>query len=197
MEGTFAHDTARYRSRYPAEYALANKIDHPRSVYVKEDVIVSHLDIWIATLFDQANLDSTCQALEMAGSGDDEAESRAEATRRKIADCDHRLAQYRKTLDARVDAALVAAWMSEVQGERLRAEREPGAAVPEQQLTRDQIRSLVLSLKDISAQLRKADLRLKAQIYAELGVRVAYDPHQRVIRVSAGPCSTERVGGGT
>jgi hypothetical protein len=198
MEGTTAHNTARYRCSYPAQYALANQVDHPRTVYVKEDAIVPRLDAWIATLFDPANLDATCQALAMAGaSADDEAEARAEAARRKIADCDRRLAKYRKLIDADADPAVVAGWMAEVRGERLGAEQELGAAVPEEQMTKEQIRKLVLGLKDIAAQLRDADPRLKAEVYSELGVRVTYDPHRRVIGIGAGPCSTARVGGGT
>jgi len=85
--------------------------------------------------------------------------------------------------------------MAEVRGERLQAERELGAAIPEEQMTKEQIRALVLSLKDIASVLAKADPKLKAEVYAELGVQVHYDPHRRVIGVSAGPSSTERVGG--
>jgi hypothetical protein len=92
-------------------------------------------------------------------------------------------------------AAVVAGWMREVQGERLRAEHELGQTVPGDQLTKEQIRSFVLSLKDIASLLRAADPRLKAEVYAELGVRVTYDPHSRIVSVSAGPCTKARVGG--
>jgi hypothetical protein len=49
--------------------------------------------------------------------------------------------------------------MAEVQGERLRAEQEQGEAVPQDQLTKEQIRKLVLGLKEIAAQLLDADPR--------------------------------------
>ena len=197
MQGTFAHDTARYRCKFPSEYALANRVEHPLTVYVKESSIVPRLDAWIAELFDETNLDQTCEALAMAGEAEEATEARAEAARRKIAECDHRLARYRQALDAGADATVVASWMAEVQGERLRAERELGALTPGGKLTKEQIRRLVLQLKDIASVLATADPRLKAEVYAELGVRVSYDPHRRVIGVSAGPCTTERVGGGT
>lgn len=197
MQGTHAHDTARYRCRYAAEYALANKVDHPPTVYVREESIVPALDAWIAELFDPAHLDATCQALAMAGSADDATEARREAARRAISDCDTRLAKYRQALDAGADAAVVAGWMAEVQGERLRAERELGAAVPGEKMTKDQIRRLVLSLRDIASTLATADPKDKAEIYAELGVQVTYDPAQHLVSVTAGPCSTDRVGGGT
>ncbi len=34
MQGHWNHDLAHYRCRYPAEYALANKVDHPKTVYL-------------------------------------------------------------------------------------------------------------------------------------------------------------------
>ena len=197
MQGTFAHGTARYRCKFPAEYALANRVEHPLTVRVKESSIVPRLDAWLGELFDEANLDQTCEALAMAGEGDESREARAEAARRKIADCDHRLAKYRQALDAGADAAVVASWMAEVQGERLRAEQELGATVPGDKLTKEEVRKLVLQLKDIASVLALADPKLKAEVYAELGVRVSYDPHRRVIGVSVGPCTTGRVGGGT
>jgi hypothetical protein len=45
--------------------------------------------------------------------------------------------------------------------------------------------------------LATADPKDKAEVYAELGVRVSYDHHRRVVNVTAGPCTTARVGGGT
>ena len=197
MQGTFAHATARYRCRYPSEYALANTIEHPLAVFVREDRITPKLDEWIATLFDPAHLDATCEALAMAGDADDETEARAEAARRKLADCDKRLAKYRQALDAGADATVVAGWMAEVQGERLRAEQVLGTAAPWDKLSKEQIRRLVLELRDIAAVLATADPKDKAEVYAELGVRVTYDHHRQVISVSAGPCTTARVGGGT
>ena len=139
MEGSWNHEAPHYRCQYAAQYALANAIDHPKTVYIQESAIVPKLDAWLAQLFDETNLDSTCEALAMAGSADDEAEARAEAARRKIADCDQRLAKYRQVLDAGADAAVVAGWMAEVQGERLRAESDLGAAIPGDKLTKEGI----------------------------------------------------------
>lgn len=192
MQGTWAHEAARYRCKFPAEYALANKLDHPRTVYLREDAVVPKLDEWLAQLVDDAHIDETCQALAMAGEHDEAAEARAEAARRKIADCDSRLAKYRQALDAGADAAVVATWMAEVQGERLRAEQELGESVPADKLTKSQIRALVLSLRDIAAVLRTADPKLKAEVYTELGVEVTYDSEHRKVLVSAGPTRVQQ-----
>jgi site-specific DNA recombinase len=77
--------------------------------------------------------------------------------------------------------------MAEVQGERLRAEQELGESVPADKLTKSQIRALVMGLRDIAAVLGTADPKLKAEVYAELGVEVKYDLERRMVLASAGP----------
>lgn len=126
------------------------------------------------------------------------ASARAKAARRKIGDCDARLAKYRAVLDAGGDALTVASWMAEVKGERLAAERELGAAGPAAEpLTRTQVRTLVEGLKDVLSALADADPTLKAEAYAELGIRIEYDPHNNRATVVAQPssCTQVRVGG--
>lgn len=46
MQGNLNHGEAYYRCRFPAEYALANRIEHHRTVYVREAEIVPRLDEW-------------------------------------------------------------------------------------------------------------------------------------------------------
>ena len=200
MQGSFNHDAAHYRCKFASERAPVPGLDHPKVVYVRESAIVPKLDQWIATLFDPPNLDATCDALAMAGGANDVDHARIEAATRKVADCDQRLAKYRQTLDAGADPVVVAGWMSEVQGERLKAEREIGVAQPGRQLTKKQIRALVASLKDIAAVLATADPKLKAEVYEELGITVKYDPTRRLVSVESRPpsaCTTVSVGGGT
>ncbi|WP_280460509.1 recombinase family protein [Nocardia carnea] len=46
MQGTWNHDRAHYRCRYPSEYALANNLDHPAAVYLREDHLAEPIDSW-------------------------------------------------------------------------------------------------------------------------------------------------------
>jgi site-specific DNA recombinase len=199
MAGHWNHDAAHYRCRFPAEYALANKVLHPKTVYVRESSIVPRLDEWISDLFSPEQLDQTCETLAVASQESTTNEARAEAARMMIVDCDRRLKQYRATLDAGADPALVAGWMAEVQGERLLAERDLAEAAPPAALTKEQIRTLVLSLRDIAQVLATADPKLKAEVYSELGIEITYNHVARLVSVTAGPnaCATERVGEGT
>jgi hypothetical protein len=144
MQAHTAHDRARYRCRYPSEYAATKELDHPRNVFVREDAIVPKLDAWIATMFDPTNLDATCDALAMAQEVDDAAIARAAAARRKIADCDDRLSKYRNALEAGADAAIVGGWIAEVRAERERAEADIEGAKPAEPITRDEVKAIVL-----------------------------------------------------
>jgi hypothetical protein len=82
----------------------------------------------------------------------------------------------------------------------LTAEREIGLAQPSGQLTKSQVKALVMSLRDIASVLATADPKLKAEAYAELGVSVTFDPLTRIVSAESRPegaCRTECVGGGT
>jgi hypothetical protein len=61
--GSQNHGRAYYRCKFPAEYAITEQ-QHAKTVYVREEAIVpAALDGWLAGLFDDQHLDSTCQAL--------------------------------------------------------------------------------------------------------------------------------------
>jgi site-specific DNA recombinase len=90
-----------YRCRFPAGYALANHVEHPLNVNLREDAIIGHVDQWLALEFAPHRLAETIRDLAAAPhpgltrdtSGDEEAA-------RQIAECDRKLAQYRAALDA-------------------------------------------------------------------------------------------------
>lgn len=198
MNGAWIHGRAYYRCAFPREYALTKRLaDHPRTLAVREEVIVPALDSWLAQVFHPRNIDATVEALTAAGGGGDEAATaRAEAARRKISDCDERLARYRSLVEAGTDPKVVSAWIAEVQGERLAAERELARTVGAEPLTADEVRRLVRAVKDPVKMLRQADPALKATIYADLGVRLEYVHGERLVRVEAMPTAyrTARVG---
>ena len=51
MQSHTVHGDAYYRCRFPAEYALANRVEHPLSVNLREDAIIGHLDRGLAREF--------------------------------------------------------------------------------------------------------------------------------------------------
>jgi site-specific DNA recombinase len=212
MQGSWNHGAAHYRCKFPAEYALVNRPDHPRTVYIRESRIFEAetrghpiwpdgltLDGWLAFLFASRNLDTTLEALASVGL-DKGADARAEAADRMIEDCDARLAKYRAALEAGGDPVVIAGWMQEVQAERLRAEREMARSLPAEPLSKTEIKALARSVRDPVKMLAKADPALKAEVYAGLGLHVEWRPSEQLIAAEiwlADACTTARVGGGT
>ena len=67
MQGHWTNEAAYYRCRFPTEYALANKVDHPRNVYLREDAASSRtLDAWLASKFAPHRLTDTIDELTAA-----------------------------------------------------------------------------------------------------------------------------------
>ena len=198
MDANWNHCKAHYRCRVPSEYAQRKGLEHPKTVYLRESVVVPKLDEWLASLFHPDNLDATCEALAMAQEVDEAAIARAEAARRKIAHCDDRLTKYRNALEAGADAAIVGGWIAEVRAEREQAEADIEGAKPAEPLTRAEVKAIVLAMKDMARVLRRADPKLKAEVYADLGLTLTYHPDQRKVAVEADPsiaCAKVRVGG--
>ncbi|MEU4427882.1 recombinase family protein [Actinoplanes sp. NPDC024001] len=201
MQGQFSHGDAYYRCRYAKEYALANKIDHPGNVYLREGVLIDPVDTWLASAFSPANLDHTVAAIAGAQVLDEPA-IRTKQVGEAIAACDSKIKQYRAALDAGADPALVTGWIAETQTERVRLELQLTQApkVP-RRMTQDEIRQLVTALGDIVAVLRNAHPEDKAEVYRQLNLRLVYDPETTTVRanVSLGANRGEKVGvrGGT
>jgi hypothetical protein len=68
---------------------------------------------------------------------------------------------------------------SEVQGERLAAQRELEASKPTPAVTVEELREIIDGLGDVRVVLADADPALKAQLYADLGVTMTYRPAER------------------
>lgn len=102
-----------------------------------------------------------CASLAAASGSNDADEATNEAARRKLADCDTRLGRYRADLDGGADPAVAAAWIAEVQGDRLAAERAL-ASSRAARLTPGDVRTVIESLGDVAEVLNGADPARKA-----------------------------------
>ncbi len=197
MQGSWNHDQPYYRCKFPAEYAVTEQ-QHAKTVYVKEAAILPALDEWLAGLFADDEIDATCAAVEAAIEPDAAEDALETAARRKLKECDAKLAKYRQALEAGTDPSIVSGWIEEVNLERKAAElnlrRNRGAG----RMTREEIRSIVEQLKGIVAILNEADPEDRRVVYQELNVSITYHTDGR-LHVKAGPsaCTNDRVGGGT
>ncbi len=198
MQGSWNHEQAYYRCRYPTEYALPRRTQHPKIVYVREMHIVSPLDDWISGVFDPGRLEETCRTLAEAQEPAPEDDGHANAARQTLLDCDARLGRYREALEAGTDPAVVAQWVGEVQAERRAAEEGLRRRRPTTGLTEDDIRAMVESLGGLVGVLSAAEPAKKAALYESLGLTLTYEPSKRRVLVEAdlGGVRPVRVGGG-
>jgi hypothetical protein len=195
MQGSWNHKRADYRCKFPAEYAVA-KDKHPKTIYVREVALTPAIDGWLAQLFDDDNIDDTCAALE-TGFGPDPAEqNRIAAARKKLTECDDKLAKYRQALEAGTDPTIVGEWITEVKLARKAAEIALRPKTADGRLTSAEIKDLVSQLKGIVAILDNADPVDRKAVYSELNLSIVYHDDGRM-QVSAGPdaCTNKCVGG--
>ena len=181
-----------YRCKFPAEYAIASG-EHNRTVYVREGSVVPGLDEWLAGLFDDEHLDATCAALAEASQLPDDNHEVVELDlRRRLKDCQTKLARYRDVLESGTEVSVVGDWIAEVDRERRSIERQLGHKPTNQVLTTSEVKALVTRLKDILAVLAHADPELKRTVYEELGVPFHLPPQWRGPRRSGRPACTRR-----
>jgi hypothetical protein len=111
-----------------------------------------------AQLFGPVSIDATLDQLaELAAQLDDPAAlARAEVAQARIAEYDAEISQYRQSLKAGADPAVVGPWIAETQVKKITAQAEAHAATGRPQITRDEIAAIVTALGDpLSVSLRE------------------------------------------
>ncbi|GIJ29107.1 putative recombinase [Micromonospora qiuiae] len=186
MQGQYNHGDAYYRCRFPQEYALANKVEHPRNVYLREDALTDPLDAWLATAFSPERLQQTITAMTDAQLAD-QPSPLAAAAHATITACDMKLGQYRAALDAGADPTVVASWIAQTQAERARAEADLQTTQPPERrrMSQTEIANLVQALGDIITVLHDADPADKAEVYRRLGLRLTYHAATQTVHAEA------------
>lgn len=192
MQGNWNNGRPHYRCTFLSQYAAKNKVDHPKTVYIREDHLLPHLDSWLSRKFDPIALASTVRELEEAAQPDP-ATRDEEAAQREIADCDAELRQHRAALEAGADPALITGWMKETQAKRALAEARlsrPGRRC----MTREETTTLVRTIGDLMQVIKDADPAGKAEIYSQLGLTLAYHQNEKRVEAEARPAQVMCVG---
>jgi site-specific DNA recombinase len=187
MQGHWAKAQPYYRCRYPAEYALANVIEHPRNVYLREAVVLDPIDTWLTQIFAPPRLTDSLHRLADASTSDPTQDIEIEAARRSLTECDQRLTRYRAALEAGTDPALIARWTAEVTAQRALAEHRLRQATGTTRMTPTEIHSLVSAIGDLVTVLRTADPANKAAIHRHLGLKLTYKEEAHTVQVLAQP----------
>jgi site-specific DNA recombinase len=94
MQGHWINAAPYYRWRFPDEYALANKISHPRNVYLRQDAFDVQVNQWLATVFAPTHLAGTIDQI-MSGQQADTDHAATHAVLARIEDAAGKMARYR------------------------------------------------------------------------------------------------------
>jgi hypothetical protein len=193
MQGQRSNGEAYYRCRYAYEYALANQVDHPRNIYLREHDLTDPLDAALAAAFSPDRVAESITAMVDSQDGPDIDEA-AVLARTRLAECDTKLVRHRAALEAGADPNVVTGWIAEVEAERRRIlamlnrpRQAPG------RMSREEIADLVRRLGEVVDVLREADPADRAEVYQRLGLRLTYHPDQRKVRVQS-QLDTQRYG---
>ncbi|MGH2752919.1 MAG: recombinase zinc beta ribbon domain-containing protein [Actinomycetota bacterium] len=196
MSGHFTNGHVYYRCRFPQEYGLATGTSHPKSVYLREDLVLPKLDEWLAQLFAPDNIVET-SALLAAAEDEVRVDFETEKAQREISDCDQKLEKLRRALEEGVDPHLVGRWIDETQKQRDAAVRRTQRS-PSRSMSAEEIRSAVEELGSALNLLGDADPRSKCDFYAALGLKLHYFHGDGEARVEVQPAwAYGCVGGGT
>ncbi|KAA5837945.1 hypothetical protein F1721_00225 [Saccharopolyspora hirsuta] len=178
-----------YRCRYMQEYALANKLDHPRNVYFREIDILPELDGWLARLFTEEQIEDTVARLVAAAEQDTGGDTEAlRSARRTVKDCERKLDQYRQALDQGNDAGVIAGWIAEAEAQKLKAQAAlRGNRSRPAKIAPTSIQQMLGACRETAASLRSATPDHKASVYRALGVRIVYNKETHTAEVQVDP----------
>ncbi|MGW0885296.1 zinc ribbon domain-containing protein [Streptomyces sp. NPDC002671] len=198
MQPATIHNSVYYRCEFKEqEQALYPGLTHPRTVYLREDVVCNALDQWIARAFAPDRLTTTLEALTHASAAASaqvtQTPEQAQA-RQTIKDCERRLARYQAALEAGADPTVVTRWINDVQQDK-EAARKKLDALPtvtrkkESPLDAQQIRQVTESLGGIARRIHAADADKKGPLYEALGIEITYENATRTATVRSRPSS--------
>jgi site-specific DNA recombinase len=184
MQGQWINSAPYYRCRFPAEYALANKVSYPRNVYLRQDAFDTAVNTWLATAFAPARLCNTIDQI-MAGQLVHADTTAAQAAMARIEDASVKMARYRAALDAGGDPEEIGKWISEAKVQRRAAEAELCRARRTAALTRQQVQAVIEQCAYVANDLRGAE---------SAAVPEGHRPRAQPSRAVGSACETLKAG---
>jgi site-specific DNA recombinase len=142
------------------------------------------LDGWLSQALAPHRLADTIEQMYQAQPTDDSDQRRQDAEN-EITELGAKLNRYRQALDAGADPAVVTAWIAETQARRIEVQQQLRAITGRTRMTKDEIRAVAEAISSARAVLQNADPTDKAAVYAELGLKLTYQPAKQTIRAEA------------
>ncbi|WP_432874775.1 recombinase family protein [Kribbella sp. CA-245084] len=162
-------------------------LDHPPTVYLREDRLAGQVNRWIGGLFSPRNLDSTVAALVGSQDGPDPAQVAEVAFRRRIVAAEAEMARLQRALEAGWDPEQLTSQYNAAVAEKRAALAGMDAIEVTDRLTATEVKQMVAELGDVGKALKRADRGDLADLYKALGVAITFDHREQVAEVFMSP----------
>jgi DNA invertase Pin-like site-specific DNA recombinase len=174
LQGNLVRGHAFYRCKVSSDYPAAVN-DHPRTLAVREDRLLPHVDAWLCELFAPDLIEKTASEIVHAdaqGHREDPAVTRARNT---LTECERKLAKHLDGLEAGIPADVIAARIAATQREKSAAESVLATAPPAPApLTLEEVMGTLAELRDLPEILERIEQADRAALYQALGLNVRY-----------------------
>jgi site-specific DNA recombinase len=174
LQGNLVRGHAFYRCKLSADYPVALN-GHPRSLAVREDRLLPHVDAWLAELFAPGRIEATASEIVQAdslGHREDPAIIRARAT---LFECERKLAKHLDGLEAGIPPDVIASRIAATQREKSAAESVLATAPPAPRpLSLDDVVETLTALRDLPELLGRIEQADRAALYQALRLTVRY-----------------------
>ncbi|MFC0435568.1 recombinase family protein [Kutzneria buriramensis] len=165
------------RTLAPGSAALS---DHPRTVNLREDVLLDPLNEWIGRLFDRANVDRTVTALIGSQEGLKGADTRSVAEKR-LADAETRLRRFHAAIEAGVDPSALVDPINEAQDQRAAAKAQLEGLQAPNLMTEAEAYARIDSLGDVGKTVKQGSPENLSRLYRALHLQLNYHPVERAV----------------
>jgi hypothetical protein len=138
--------------------------DHPRTVNLREDVLLDPLNDWIWRLFDRANVDRTVAALIGSQEGPRDVDARS-VTEKRLADAETRLRRFQAAIEAGVDPTALVEVINEAQEQRAAVRAQLEGLPPPNLMTAAEAYARIDSLGDVGKTVKQGSPENLSRLY--------------------------------
>jgi hypothetical protein len=172
LQGNLVRGHAFYRCRVSSDYPVN---DHPRTLAVREDRLLPHVDAWLCDLFSADRIEATAAQIvveDSLGHREDPAITRARAT---LTECERKLSKHLDGLEAGIPAEVIASRIAATQREKTAAESVLATVPPTPQpLHFEQVLDTLTALRNLPGLLDRIEQADRAALYQALELTVRY-----------------------
>lgn len=178
----------------PGSSALA---DHPRTVYLAEEIVLEPLNKWLCQVFDRKSMNRTVAAL-VASQGGEVKRPDVVTAKKRLSDAEAKLRRFQDAIAAGVDPAALVTAINEAEEIRAAASAEPKGFRAPNLITEAQAQARLDMPDDVTQVISEGKPERLARLFDQLGIALRYEKAEEAVYVTASPrVLNERVREGT